>query len=199
MKQKNYFTRALLLSVLLFSLSFYSCQEELIEIIQEEPENLIEENSEIATLLQKTAMNDGSKDNIIDNSSCFNVVLPVHIFVNGLEIIVDSEEDFEVIEGIFDEFQDDDDEVEFAFPITIVLADFTEVVIENKEELQTYMEQCTDGEDDDIECIDFVYPIEFSLFNSSFNLIDTKTVYSDKELYRFVRNIATNDCTERSN
>lgn len=192
MKQKK-LHNVLLLPVLLFTMLLASCQEELIEVIQDQPEDLIEVNSEIATLLQKTALNDGSKDNIIDNSSCFNVVLPVHVFVNGLEIIIDSEDDFEVIEAIFDEFQDDDDTVDFAFPITIVLADFTEITLENQEELEAYMDECSDGNDDDIECIDFVYPIEFSIFNAKFNLIDTKTVNSDKELYHFVRNISASD------
>jgi hypothetical protein len=169
-----------------------SCQEEAFEIIQEAPEEVLTANSEVATLMQKTATNDGSKDNILDNSSCFNVELPVTINVNGLDMIVDSEEDFEVIEAIFDQFEDDDDIVDFVFPITIILADHTEVVINNQEQLEEYMDLCQE-EDDDIECIDFVYPITFSIYNSSNNLIGTETVEKDRELYHFVKNIKQSD------
>jgi hypothetical protein len=107
---------------------------------------------------------------------------------------VDSEEDFEVVEAIFDQFQDDDDIVNFVFPITIVLADHTEVVITDQEALEDYMDLCEDdGEDDDIECIDFIYPISFSIYNSSNNLIGTKTVNSDRELYHFIKTIKSSD------
>ncbi len=195
MKTKTFRKGLLLLPIAIFIFFFTSCQDEVIEIIQDAPEEVLATNSEVATLLQKTATNDGSKDNIIDKSSCFNVVLPVHVFINGLEIIIDSEEDFEVIEAIFDEFEDDNDSLDFIFPITIVLADYTEIVIENQSQLEEYMDQCSgeNEEDDDIECIDFVYPISFSLFNSAHNLINTKTVYNDREMYRFVKNISESD------
>jgi hypothetical protein len=186
----------LLLVPLVFSMVlFTSCQEEIIEITQEAPEDIFLVNSEVATLVKSTVTNDGSKDNILDKSSCFNVVLPVHVFVNSLEVIIDEEEDFEVIEAIFDEFEDDDDLVEFAFPIKIVLADFSEITIENQAQLMEYMDSCAgeNEEDDDIECIDFQYPISFSLFNSDNNLIDTKTVENDKQMYNFIEDIKSSD------
>lgn len=185
----------LILPVILSLLMFTSCQEEIIEITQETPEDIFSVNSEVASLMKNTATNDGSKDNIIDNSSCFNVVLPVHVFVNSLEIIVDEEEDFEVIEAIFDEFEDDDDSVEFAFPIKIILTDFSEILIENQAHLLEFMNSCGDDneEDDDIECVDFKYPISFSLFNSDNNLINTKNVENDKQMYHFIEDIKSSD------
>jgi hypothetical protein len=192
MKTKNFLNSILFLPVLTLVLFFASCQDEVIEIIQDAPDEVLVAESEVATLLQKTSSNDGSKDNIIDKSSCFNVVLPVHVFINGLELVIDSEEDFEVIEAIFDEFEDDDDSLDFIFPIKIVLADHTEVNIENQSQLEEYMAECSD-DDDDIECIDFVYPISFSIFNSAHNLIETKFVHNDGEMYRFVKNIRESD------
>ncbi len=185
----------LILPVVLSILLLTSCQEEIIEITQEAPEDIFSVNSEVATLMKSTATNDGSKDNIVDGSSCFNVVLPVHIFVNSLEIIVDEEEDFEIIEAIFDEFEDDHDSIEFAFPIKIILADFSEIIIENQARLEEYRNTCGgDNEpDDDIECIDFHYPISFSLFNSQNNLIDTKIVENDRDMYLFIKNITASD------
>jgi len=182
----------LLLWTFSFLLFFGSCQKESIEIIQEAPEEVLTVDSKVATLMKQTSANDGSKDNIIDNSNCFNVVLPVTINVNGLEIIVDSEEDFAVIEAILDQFEDDDDLVEMVFPITIILANFDEVLISNQEELEEYMDLCTE-DDDDIECIDFVYPITFSLYNSKYNVIKTTDIHNDREMHRFIKNISSSD------
>lgn len=192
---KTSMKKLLFLPILWSVLLFTSCQDEIIEIVQDAPDEVLVAESLVAQLLKNTATNDGSKDNILDNSSCFNVELPVHVFVNGLEIIIDEEEDFEVIEAIFDQFEDDVDIIDFVFPIIIILSNHDEIIIENQSQLEEYMELCGDEneDDDDIECIDFVYPISFSLFNSAHNLIDTKTVYNDREMYHFIKNISASD------
>jgi hypothetical protein len=145
----------------------------------------------VADLLQRTAQNDGSDDNIIDNASCLDIELPVTVNVNGLEITVDSEEDLELIEEIFDEFDDDIDELEIFFPITIILADFTEVTISNFDELEDLAEDCAgeNEDDDDIECADIQYPIEASIFDTNNELIGTLSIDDDEELYLFIEDL----------
>ena len=118
------------------------CRSEESELIESPENETLEANSRVADLLQRTAQNDGSEDNIIDGASCFDIELPVTVNVNGLEITVDSEDDLDLIEEIFDEFEDDEDELEIFFPITIVLADFTEVVLENPDQLEDFAEDC---------------------------------------------------------
>ncbi len=168
-----------------------SCRTEEMESIQPPEDETLAANSIIANLMQRTASNDGSNDNIIDSSNCFDVQLPVTVIANGIEITVDSESDFDIIEAIFDEFDEDEDIIEIIFPITIILVDFTEVVINNISELNSYSITCN-GEnenDDDIECIDFQYPITASIFNSNSELIDTVTIINDNELYDFIDDI----------
>jgi len=116
------------------------------------------------------------------------VNLPVTVIVNGEEIVIENEDDLDLIEDIFDEFDEDDDEVEIVFPITITLEDFTEVVINNYEELEALADECNgeNEDDDDIECIDFQYPISISVYDSDFELIETIDVNSDEELYDFI-------------
>ncbi len=47
-------------------------------------------------------------------------------------------------------------------------------------------EQCTeDGQDDDIECIDFVYPIKLFTFDANLQKTGNVIVESDKDLRRF--------------
>ncbi len=188
--KKTFFT-----STLFLFLFFTSCQDEVSITTQEETQETITASSTVASLMQRTSTNDGSSDNIIDYANCYNVELPVTVFANGLEITIDSEEDFAIIEAIFDEFSNDNDTIDILFPITIILSDFTEVVIQNQSELDEYTNQCNDEneEDDDIECIDFQYPITFSVFNSQNNQISTVTIHNDEEMYNFIEDLDESD------
>jgi len=147
-------------------LSFTSCQDEILEVTETDEETLIAPNSTLANLMQYTVTNDGSVDNIMDNSNCFSVNLPVTIIVNDITITINTLEDLAFIEEIFDEFDSADDFLEFLFPITIILNDYEEIVIENESQLEAFIEACIDDEDDVIECIDFQYPISFSIYNT---------------------------------
>ncbi|WP_345005486.1 hypothetical protein [Snuella lapsa] len=172
-------------------LLFTSCQDEVVDITPPNDSEALVANSELTKLISATSIKDGSDDNIIDRASCLSVELPVTVIVNGLEITVDSKEDFKVIEAIFNEFEDDEDHLDIVFPITIVLSNHSEVVIENKDALENLIKECK-GEnepDDDIECIDFKYPISFSVYNTDFEIIDVVTIESDRQLYHFMKRV----------
>ena len=172
-----------------------SCRKEEIQSIQVPIDDTLNGNSSVASLMQRTAKNDGSNDNIIDYANCFNIQLPVTVFANGIELTVASESDLYDVELIFDEFDDDSDALEIVFPITIILEDFTQVSITSITELNSYASTCN-GEnvsDDDIECIDFQYPITASIFNTNNELISTVTLNNDQDLYNFIDDIDVND------
>ncbi|VAW12312.1 hypothetical protein MNBD_BACTEROID03-304 [hydrothermal vent metagenome] len=185
------------LTVFMFSFALLnvSCRQEESQLIEAPKEKSLKADSTVAKLLQRTAMNDGSGDNIIDNSSCFAIELPVVLKVNGLDILVDSEEDFDTIEDIFNEFDDDDDNLVITFPITIVLSDFTEITINSFNEFKNFTDDCSgeNVDDDDIECADIKYPVTASIFNSNNELIDTITILNDKALYNFIDDLDEDD------
>ena len=60
-------------------------------------------------LYEVITSNDGSNDNIIDKSNCFNIKFPINVTVNGNDITVNSEDDYKIIEFIFDDSDDDID------------------------------------------------------------------------------------------
>jgi hypothetical protein len=143
-------------------------------------------------------MKDGSDDNIVDNANCFSLEFPFTVFVNGMEIMVTSEEDLDTVEDIFDEFDDDDDTLEIDFPVTIVLSDFSEQEINSLEEFENFADDC-EGEneyDEDIECIDIQYPVSASVFNANNELLDTITITNDKELYEFLEDLDEDDIVD---
>ena len=183
--------KTLLLIPFFALLLFTSCQQEEVDITPVDESEALAPDSELTTLMFSTSIMDGSADNIIDGASCLSVELPVTVIVNGLEIIIDSTEDFKVIEAIFKEFDDDVDRCDIVFPITIILSNHEEIVIENRAALDELIRECQ-GEnepDDDIECIDFQYPISFSVFNKEFQIIDVVQIENDRQLYRFIKRV----------
>ncbi len=180
--------------LILLSLSivvFISCQKEINSITQPSDEEVLKASSPVAELVSKTVTNDGSKDNIIDKASCISVNLPVTVQANGITLTIENEDGLELIEEIFDELDDDDDILEIVFPIVVTLSDFTEVTINNLEELQQFARECNgeNEQDDDIECVDFVYPITMSKYDADNQLIETVTVESDRQFYRFMHHL----------
>lgn len=168
-------------------LAFSSCQEEVIQITQPNEDQVIAPQSTLAGLMKSTSSNDGSTDDIMDNANCLSVDLPVTIVVNGITITIETEEDLDFIRDIFEEFNDDEDTLEFIFPITIVLNDHTEVVIENMDQLEDFIDGCDTEEV--IECVDFKYPISFSIYNTDFQVIETVVIENDRQLYQFMERI----------
>lgn len=177
-----------ILTVAFFMLLVLSCQEEKVEIIESESRASLKVDTDVARLIQKIAMKDGSGDNIIDGASCINVQLPISVIVNGTEIIIDEEEDFETIEAIFDAVDNDDDLLEIIFPITIITSNYDEFTVTSAEEFEGYTSECgeEDAVDDDIECLDFVYPITVSVYDSANQLLNTVSIKNDKRFYQFI-------------
>ena len=188
-------SKVIILLLFLIGLSVTSCRTEETEFIQAPEDETLAANSSIAMLMLRTASNDGSNDNIVDKANCFDIAFPFTVNVNGAQIIINSQDDYAVIECVFEENDDDNDELQIIFPITIVLANFSEIEIANTTALNSYINTCN-GEnvtDDDIECLDFQYPIVASLFNSNNELLDTITIISDGQLYEFIDDIDDDD------
>ncbi|WP_136480136.1 hypothetical protein [Cognatitamlana onchidii] len=183
--------RILMLLPFIALLFFTSCQDEVIEVTEPQESEALVAESTLTSLMSSASIMDGSNDNIIDRASCLSVELPVTVVVKGLEVIIDSEEDFALIEAIFKEFDDDEDTLDIIFPITVILADHSEVVLENRLALEELAAECKgeNEEDDDIECIDFQYPISFSVYNADFQVVNVISIESDRQLHRFIRRV----------
>ena len=184
------FTPIIILGILFLS----GCQKEIDETIDTPTAEVFTPESVVADLVQRTSLRDGSSDNIVDGLSCTSLVLPITAHVNGLEITIDSEEDFITVEHILDKFDDDDDLIELFFPVTVIMADHSELVLQSEKDLEDLIDQCTeDGSDDDIECVDFKFPLNISVFDSENQLSDVITITDDKKLHDFIHDLDEND------
>ncbi|MGB6268921.1 MAG: hypothetical protein WBF67_07930 [Olleya sp.] len=187
-KQNLIIRKILFLPVFILLLITVSCQNEESITINPPQEDTVDSNSVTANLMSRTASNDGSLDNIIDYANCLEVVLPVTVIANGETLIIQSVADFDALEAVLDAYNTDDDVVEIIFPITVILNDYTELVLNNQNELNLQIANCNDEneDDEDIECIDFEYPISFSTYNINFQFLDTVVIEDDQSLYNFI-------------
>lgn len=145
-------------------------------------------NSTVAKMMQRVAMNDGSHDNIIDRASCLDVHYPVTIDVNGIQITVNSDADLDLIEAVIDEFSDDTDLITIDFPIDVTLSDHTDVTVTDLSQLNDLARDCPGDNvvDDDIECVDYVFPLTVSFFNETNDVIRTLTITEDGALFELI-------------
>ena len=173
-------------------LSVTSCQKEEETIIQDNTQSF-GTTSPIANLLSRTSQNPTSSDNILDNSSCFSVVLPVTVIVNSQEIVVTNQADYQTVQNAINEFSNDDDIVNFIYPITIQFQNFQTLVVQTPDQLDDILDDC--GEDDDfneIDCIELVYPIVINIYDSNNQIANTVTITSNISLFNFLANLSSN-------
>jgi hypothetical protein len=164
-----------------------ACQQEIEEIVEPDQDAVLAADAPVTDLLQRTAARDGSDDNILDRSSCTSLVLPVTVIVNGREMVVETVEQLVEVEHILDRYDDDDDYVQLVFPVRVILPDHSEITISDEDAFEDLVDDCTeDGYDDDIECIDFKFPLELSIYDTQNQLQQTITIHDDKALYEFL-------------
>ncbi|MBP0904432.1 hypothetical protein ACFSKN_12295 [Mariniflexile gromovii] len=184
--------RTLLLIPFFALLLFSSCQEEKIEITEPTQEEALVPQAQLTSLISATSKMDGSKDNIIDGATCISVKLPVIVKVRGIEIRIDSEADYEKIKHLYDELEDDIDRLDIIFPITITTSEHEEITIESGEQLSEFIAECKDDEEveeREIRCIDFKFPIAFSVYNRDFSVINVVNIENKKQLYLFMKRV----------
>lgn len=177
----------------LLSVLFFSCQKEENEVIQDPAQNL-NKTSPLVNLLARVSQNATSQDNVLDNSSCFSVQLPVTVIVNGANVVVATEADYQTVQDAIDAFSDDDDIVNFIYPITIQYQNFSTQVINNADTLDDVLDDC--GEDDDfneIDCVTINYPVVLNIYDSNNQLASTLTINSDTQFYNFIEDLDDNE------
>ena len=181
-------------AIILMSL-FSSCRNERIITSPDNENSIIDEGSNITDLIMDIATNDGSIDNIIDLANCFRVKLPVTVIANGRTVVLSSNEDLDLVRAIFEESTVDTDVVNMNFPVTVILTDYSEKILNDQEELNTLSETCPgeDEDDDDIECIDFLFPISFTVYNTITEQTSVMPIVNDAELFLFVQDLTVDD------
>ena len=180
-------TLFLLISFLL--MVFISCQKEINQVIVTNQNESLQLNTAATELIQRVVENDGTADDIVDKAPCISIKLPVTVIANGVEIVINSVSDYTLIQANYDQF--DDHELEIKYPITIILNDYSEVVVNNHDELEHYAEKCINdlNYSDEIRCLDFIYPITLSVYDSNNQFAETVNISNDEDFYKYIQQL----------
>lgn len=190
-------TRVIVLTMVCFFV--ISCQEE-IDIIEGTDPNGNNDtnnfNSETTDFFRRISMHDGSYDDVMDSNFCSSVVLPVSLTANNIPLLIESTADLVLIENVFNQSSIDEDVIVFDFPIQVMNYDYTIQTIASEIELALLRSDCNElilNEQAPITCVDFIYDLGFSIFNSNLNQSTILSVSSDFDLFNFIENLSVDE------
>lgn len=180
---KRFYFRVCLLAAGLF---FAGCQQEREDIAPLDEEKVIKSDDALIDLIRRVTIFDGSADDLLDQTHCFSVVLPVSITIDEeVSLNITSSDDFQELRNILILYDLEPEDITFEFPIQVIQPDHTIAIISNEDELDDLMDSCEE-EDEDIECVDFIYPLTVSVYDPVTESADKLTFGSDSELHAFV-------------
>lgn len=164
-----------------------SCREEVVEVQLPSADEAIEPGGELESLLIRTALLDGSDDNILDNASCLSINLPVNIRLDGASRFLSTQQDILELEQVFENTLRRRDAIELVYPIDVTSSTYEVIRVQNFQELNQLSKGCQErGQDDDIECVDVVYPVTFSIYDQTNQLTSQISISNDKALFRLL-------------
>ncbi|MBD3891913.1 hypothetical protein [Olleya marilimosa] len=184
MKNLKFITALFLTSLMTLT----SCQDEIDNESGDNP-NTNTSNSETASNLQRTSMYDGSFDDFLDGNSCSSILLPVTATVNGTEVTIVNQADYQQVIDILAQFNTDEDTVELQFPITITLSNYTQVVVENQSTYDGFIDVCqtlTAAGDEAITCVDIDFPITLLTYSLSLEQTGSVVLETEQQLYAYI-------------
>jgi hypothetical protein len=180
---------------LIILLSFTSCQDEIDNKIGEDP-NTNDANSVATKNYKRTAMYDGSFDDFLDGNPCTSILLPVVATVNGTQISVISQSDYQQVINILGQFNTDDDEVVLQFPFTVRLSNYTEVLVTSQGNYDALIQACEEANaqgEDAISCLDIDFPITILTYNINLEQTGSLVIQSEEQLYTYMDNLGNDE------
>jgi hypothetical protein len=136
-------------------------------------------------------MYDGSFDDFLDGVSCSSILLPVIATINNTQVTILSESDYTLVLDIIGEFTNDDDSIQFQFPLTVKLSNYTELQVINQSEFNVLFEACEQAEneaEDAITCLDINFPITILTYNASAEQTASVVLESEQQLFNYTTN-----------
>jgi len=176
-------------------LGFTSCQSEVNEIDGQNP-NTNAANSTATTTFKRTAMFDGSADDMLDGTSCSSIVLPAVATVNGTRVTLFSQLDYQQVISILGQFNNDQDTVVLQFPLKVKTSNYTEVVVNSQSEYNAIVNSCTSAQSSGqsaISSVKITFPITILTYNTSFQQTGSLVITSNQQLYTYMSNISSSE------
>lgn len=191
MKKLNFVKGIALVTIL----GFTSCQTEVDDVQGDNP-NTNSANSTTTSNLKRTSMYDGSFDDFFDGASCSSIVLPAIAKVNGAQVSILSQLDYQQVISIFGQYNNDQDTVVLQFPLKVKLSNYTEATVANQTEYNAILNACSSAESSGQEAISSVnisFPITILTYNLSLQQTGSIVITSEQKLYDYMSNIGSTE------
>ncbi|PKP29378.1 MAG: hypothetical protein CVU01_00215 [Bacteroidetes bacterium HGW-Bacteroidetes-18] len=166
------------------------------DLTEGENPNTNNSNSETTNHYKRIGMHDGSFDDFMDNIACSSVKLPVSLLANNNPLTITNIADYQLVLNIFNLSPFDEDIVVFNFPITILNQDYSQTSITSQAQLDNLSAVCDLAINNNlsaITCVDIVYPIKISLYNTTTEQTKIISVIKDQDLFNFMANLSVNE------
>ncbi|MDO9276881.1 MAG: hypothetical protein Q7T92_15220 [Lutibacter sp.] len=181
--------------LILLPISILGCIKE-IDLTEGENPNTNNSNSETTNNYKRIGMYDGSFDDLIDNNACSSVKFPVSLLANNIPLTITNTTDYQLVLNIFNLSPIDADIIVFNFPISIFNQDYTQTAITSQAQLDNLSAVCDQTINNNlsaITCVNIVYPIKISLFNTATEQTTIISVFKDQDLFNFMANLSVNE------
>ncbi|MFV8393380.1 hypothetical protein [Flavobacterium sp. LB2P6] len=176
-------------------LGFTSCQSEVDDVQGENP-NTNSANSTTTNNLRRTSMYDGTFDDFLDGASCSSIVLPASAKVNGIQVSILSQLNYQQVITILGQSNNDQDTVVFQFPLKVKLSNYTEATVTNQTEYNAILNACTSAEasgQDAISSVNISFPITILTYNLSLQQTGSVAITSEQQLYTYMSNVSNTE------
>lgn len=176
-------------------LGFTSCQSEVNEVQGENP-NTNAANSTTSNNLKRTSMYDGSFDDFIDGASCSSILLPATAKVNGIQVSLLSQVDYQQVISILGQFNNDEDSVVLQFPLRVKTSNYTEVTVNNQTEYNAILNACSSAESSGqgaITSLNINFPITILTYNVSLQQTGSVVITSEQQLYTYMNKVSSTE------
>lgn len=175
----------------LLPIAIFGCMKE-IDLTEGENPNTNNANSETSNYYKRIGMYDGSFDDLIDNISCSSVKLPVSLLANNIPLTITKIADYQLVSNIFNLSPIDTDTVVFNFPITILNQDYSQTSVTSQSQFNNLSALCNQAIGA-ITCVDIVYPIKISLYNTTTEQTTIISIVNDQNLFDFMANLSVKE------
>lgn len=176
-----------LLNLTIVAVLITGCQQEFNKIKEPDKTLTISAGDTVADLVRRVVLKDGSFDNIIDKCSAISIQFPYSIQIDEQVFQINTSND---VDWMKQNYLDNWEDIEVVFPVTVIYNDYSESEIYNEDEMEVIQQQYNVNlDDEDIECLDFVYPVDLCLYNTTYQNADCITANNDFELFKIFENI----------
>lgn len=171
-----------------------SCQTEKHEVLTEEEGVSFTEGSEFYSLVERSAMHDGSQDDELDQSPCFSLSFPYRVVLENVEIKVASLSDLKVV---LDKISGDvEEKLTLRFPVSVTTSSYERISVASLEELRELQQNCEGqvmANNAPITCANLEFPVKMLVYNTASQETTSANIANKQQLYVFLQNKATNE------